>query len=71
MQAAEPAQDDAEHAELQESVYTNDTQGCYIAGMRPHEKKKFPSPNTLTGIDHFRYIKFSLIVRLRGHKQKK
>ena len=29
-------QGDAEHAELQESVYTNDTQGCYIAGMRPH-----------------------------------
>ena len=28
----------------------NDTQGCYIAGMRPHGKKQFPSPNTLTGI---------------------
>ena len=27
-------QGDAEHAELQESVYTNDTQGCYIADMR-------------------------------------
>ena len=43
-------QGDAEHAELQESIYTNDTQGCYIAGMRPHGKKQFPSPNTLTGI---------------------
>ena len=43
-------QGDAEHAELQENIYTNDTQGCYIAGMRPHRKKQFPSPNTLTEI---------------------
>ena len=26
-------QGDAEQAELQESIYTNDTQGCYITGM--------------------------------------
>ena len=31
-------QGDAEHAELQENIYTNDSQGCYIAGMRPHKK---------------------------------
>ena len=36
-------QGDAEHAELQESVYTNDTQSCY-------QKKQFPSPNALTEI---------------------
>ena len=43
-------QGDAEHAELQENIYTNDTLGCYKASMRPHRKKQFPSPNTLTGI---------------------
>ena len=43
-------QGDEEHAELQENIYTNDSQGCYIAGMRPHRKKQFPSPNTLTEI---------------------
>ena len=32
-------QGDAEDDKLQEGVYTNDTQGCYIAGMRPHGKK--------------------------------
>lgn len=31
-------QGNAEDAELQESVYTNDTQGCYIAGMRLYGK---------------------------------
>ena len=29
-------QGDAEQAELQESIYTNDTQGCYITGMSLH-----------------------------------
>ena len=44
-------QGDAEDAELQESVCTNDTQGCYIAGVHDTaQKKQFPSPNTLTGI---------------------
>ena len=35
-------QGDAEDVEFQESVYRNDCQGCYIAGMRPHEKKTVP-----------------------------
>ena len=34
MQNPEPTLPGAEHAELQESVYTNDTQGCYVAGIR-------------------------------------
>ena len=37
-------QGDAEHAELQDSVYTYDTQGCYIAGMRLHRKNSFHLP---------------------------
>ena len=37
-------QGDEEHAELQENIYTNDSQGCYIAGMRPHKKNSFPLP---------------------------
>ena len=32
-------QGNAEDAEFQGSIYTNDTQGCYIAGMRLHGRK--------------------------------
>ena len=37
-------QGDTEDVELQESVYTNDTQGCYIAGMILHGKNSFHLP---------------------------
>ena len=36
-------------AELQESVYTNDTWGCYIAGMRLHRKKTFSISQYIDG----------------------
>ena len=45
-------QGDAEDVELQESIYTNDTQGTVLYSWREtaRKKKQFPSPNTLTGI---------------------
>ena len=41
-------QGDAEQAELQESIYTNDTQGCYITGMSLHWKNSFHDWNSTT-----------------------
>ena len=38
----------AKDDELRESVYRNDTEGCYIAGITQHKKKQFSSP-TFTG----------------------